>query len=366
MRQKIVEHFAPGWFASVMSTAVTVVAVYAFRSILPFAWGLQLMFLGIAVVLFVALLIPWSLRWLRYPDAVRRDISHPIAGPFFSTLPISLVVLGIALEKTPLPFLPEAVFWNVVLALWALGAIGIVGLALYLINVFFHQPEMKWEQSTFGWLIPPVSALIVPILGNALALHFADRPLGWTILLISLMFLGIGGLLFLMVMGMVFIRYVFYALPPMHLTPTLWVGAAPTSILTIALLRLPAVLQAVMGLDEATTAVLNVLAQTAGVALWGFGVFWLLLAVWITGEIHRRTRLPFALSWWAFVFPLGAFTVATGVLYQSLSFPVFLWIGALGLVGLFVLWGVTFVRTLYGAWRGTLFAPPIHHQKEAL
>ncbi len=360
-----IEHFAPGWFASVMSTAVIVVAIYVFRRLIPFAWEIQVFLLMLSCALLIVLLIPWTLRWIHYPQAVQRDLRHPIAAPFFSTLPISLVVSGIALEKTSLPFLPEETRWMVVLILWVVGALGIIGLALYLINVFFHQPEVKWEQSTFGWLIPPVSTLIVPILGNALTVHFAGQSLGATILLINLMFLGVGSVLFLLVMGMVFTRYVFYALPPVHLTPTLWVGLAPTSILTLVLLRLPAALEAVWTLDQVTVTLLNVVAQVVGIALWGFGVFWLLLALWVTLAIQRRERLPFALSWWAFVFPLGAFTVATGALYQNWSHPFFLGIGAISLVSLILIWAVTFIRTLQGAWRGTLFAPPMHRPEKA-
>ncbi len=38
-------------------------------------------------------------------------------------------------------------------------------------------------------------------------------------------------------MSLVFIRYIFHPMPPSHLAPTLWVGIAPTSILTILALK---------------------------------------------------------------------------------------------------------------------------------
>ncbi|MBI5296048.1 MAG: hypothetical protein HY869_11290 [Chloroflexi bacterium] len=42
----LVRSFAPGWFASVMGTAVAIIALQVFRSYIPFVDGLLLFFLG--------------------------------------------------------------------------------------------------------------------------------------------------------------------------------------------------------------------------------------------------------------------------------------------------------------------------------
>lgn len=349
------EQFAPGWFATVMGTAVIVVAVFVFRQFVPFAGYLQMFFLAIAILLFLILFIPWTTRWLQYPEAARRDLKHPVSGAFFPTMPISLLVIGIALEKTPLPFLPEPVLWNLLLGLWLVGTAGILFFALTIINIFFHHPEVKWETATLGWLIPPVSALLIPVLGSSLAAHFVATPWGAGFLLSSLMFLGMGSLLFVLVMAVVFNRYIFHALPAAHLTPTLWVGIAPTSIQTIVVLKIVKPAQVILAANPQAGETLNLLAQMSGVALWGFALFWLILALLVTLETHRKSPLPFALSWWAFVFPVGAFTVASGVLYQSLPFEFFRWVGLVALTGLFGLWLVTIGQTLKGVLNGSIF-----------
>jgi GNAT superfamily N-acetyltransferase len=97
--RQISEHFAPGWFAAVMGTAVTAVAIFVLRSVVPFAGALQLFFLALAILLFVVLLAPWSIRWLRHADAARRDLEHPVSAAFFPTMPISLLVIGIAPDR---------------------------------------------------------------------------------------------------------------------------------------------------------------------------------------------------------------------------------------------------------------------------
>ncbi len=355
--EQISEHFAPGWFAAVMGTGVLSVAVFVLRSVIPFAAGLQTFFLALAVGLFVLLLAPWLTRWLKHPQAVRRDLQHPVSAAFFPTMPISLIVIGIALEKTPLPFLSETALWQTLLVLWVGGAAGILLFALAILNIFFQHAEIKWEAATFGWLIPPVSALLVPVLGFSLSIHFAAQPLGASVWVLSLMFAGMGGLLFLFVMSVVLTRYVFYALPPAQLTPTLMVGVAPTSVLTIVTLRALKPAQAILAFSAQTFETLNALFTLAAVALWGFALFWLLLAGLVTLETRRKTPLPFALSWWAFVFPLGAFTVSSGVLYQALPVTFFLWTGGAALTLVLAIWLVTLARTALGAWQGTLFQP---------
>lgn len=353
----IVQTFAPGWFAAVMGTGVISIAGAAFQAVLPFAAAFQIFFLAAAVLFFVVALIPWTLRWLRYLEDARRDLEHPISAAFFPTMPISLIVIGIALEKTGNRLLPEAALWSVLQFLWLTGAAGILFFALVILNTFLHKPEIEWQASTLGWLIPPVSALIVPVLGASLSLHFHGTAWGELNLLGSLIFLGIGGLLFVFVMAVVLTRYIFYALPPAHLAPTMWVGIAPTSILTIVALRMVKPVAQFFQAGPEAEQMLAFLARPAGVILWGFAAFWLVLALMVTLEVWRKSNIPFALSWWAFIFPLGAFTVASGVLYQAIPYGLFLWTGLAALFGLTVWWGVVTFRTAQGIASGAIFKP---------
>ncbi len=188
----IVKTFAPGWFASVMGTAVIVVALFVFQSVFPLAKALETFFLFAAVLLFFVLIIPWTLRWFLYPADVRHDLNHPVSAAFFPTMPISLLIIAIALEKVGALFLPENVLWNILQTLWVIGASGILIFALTILNTFFHKSEVQWETSTLGWLIPPVSTLLVPVLGISLSAHFQGTTWGAINLITSLIFTGFG------------------------------------------------------------------------------------------------------------------------------------------------------------------------------
>lgn len=353
----ILRNFAPGWFASVMGTAVSAVAVFVFRDTVPFSTGLQIFFLIASTLLFLALIVPWTLRWFLHFDAVNSDLRHPVSAAFFPTMPISLLVIGIALEKTGHLFLSEQALLYTLQGLWLVGSAGILIFSLVILNTFFHHDEMKWETASLGWLIPPVSALLVPVLGGSLSIEFAGTAWGAVNMIASLLFLGIGGLLFIIVMTVVFARYIFHPLPPAQLAPTLWVGIAPTSIMTILAIKLVKPISVFFQASPDIEAMLNFLARPAAIVLWGFALFWLLLAFFVTLKVHQKSPLPFALSWWAFVFPMGAFTVASGVVYQAIPAAFFLWTGLTALTALFGIWLVVAWRTLQGAWQGSIFHP---------
>lgn len=356
-KTSIVKTFAPGWFASVMGTAVIVIALFVFQSVFPFAKTLEQFFLFVSILLFLILIIPWTMRWFLYPADVRHDLNHPVSAAFFPTMPISMLIIGIALEKVGAGLLSEDLLWNILQILWIIGTAGILIFALTILNTFFHKSEVQWETSTLGWLIPPVSALLVPVLGISLSAHFQGTTWGAINLIASLVFTGFGSLLFIFVMSLVFIRYIFHPMPPAHLAPTMWVGIAPTSILTILALKFAKPLALFFEATPEIEQTLTFLSKPAGVMLWGFALFWFMLALVVTLGVHQKSPLPFALSWWAFVFPVGAFVVATGVLYQAIPLGFFKWIGLSGLTFLLILWLVVAVNTLLGVWRGSIFAP---------
>jgi tellurite resistance protein TehA-like permease len=99
------------------------------------------------------------------------------------------------------------------------------------------------------------------------------------------------------------------------------------------------------------------LGLIGGLLLWGYGLWWLAIAVMVTLR-HLREGLPFNLGWWGYTFPLGVYAVATLRLSRMLPIPALAVFGE-GLVAtLAVIWLVVAARTLGGAWNGTLFFSP--------
>ena len=89
----------------------------------------------------------------------------------------------------------------------------------------------------------------------------------------------------------------------------------------------------------------------------GTCIWWLVLAVSMTIHNRRQGKLPFALSWWAFVFPIGACSVLAYCVSELLALEVLpLVASGLTLLALFV-WSATALGTVRGIRTGAIFAP---------
>jgi tellurite resistance protein TehA-like permease len=98
-------------------------------------------------------------------------------------------------------------------------------------------------------------------------------------------------------------------------------------------------------------------ALLGAVLLWGYGLWWLGLAVAITIN-HLWQGLPFNLGWWGYTFPIGVYAVATLRLSSIFPLPALTGFGEVLVVALAAIWVVVAIRTSCGAYNGSLFVDP--------
>lgn len=348
----IAQHFSPAWFAAVMGTAVIPLALSFIPS--PLVRPVSAAFVLLSVVMFLVLLVPWTWRFIRYPANVRGDFQHPIAASFFPTMPISLILLALDLLKFPDLFLAPAVAREIAFYLWLLGVLGIYVMGFAILERVYRHEGIKLSHANFGWYIPPVSKLLIPVAGFELAQLFPARAeLTFGLSMISL---GVGFFLFLFVGAAVYHRYIFEQLPMSRFAATFFIGMAPTAILAVTLFKMVHLFEAVpaLGIDGH---VFGPLAKLSILLTWGFSIWWFVMALLVIAHYLRRLELPYALSWWAFTFPTGALTVATAVAWKASGFG-FIQLLFYGLSAfLLVIWTIVLVRTLRGVISGQVFAP---------
>ncbi|MGB9282264.1 MAG: hypothetical protein WCB57_19630 [Pseudonocardiaceae bacterium] len=137
--------------------------------------------------------------------------------------------------------------------------------------------------------------------------------------------------------------------------PTLWIVLGPLgqSITAASLLGATAYL----AVDHQLASAMNLFAGLYGVPVWGFAVLWVSLATVLTVRTIRR-RLPFALTWWSFTFPVGTFVTGTTGLALHTGLPAFRWAAVIAFVGLVVAWLLVAIRTAHGSVQGSLLQPP--------
>jgi tellurite resistance protein TehA-like permease len=174
-----------------------------------------------------------------------------------------------------------------------------------------------------------------------------------TILVAGYAFFGMGLLLFLLIASLLYNRLVFHPLPAAPLAPSLWIGLGPVGVGALVLLRLAQAGSTLWGPSAPVVATMSTVTATA---LWGFGLWWLATAAMLLGGYLRRGRLPFGIGWWAFTFPLGAYTAATLALARALGSAPLEGAAVLLFIALVAFWLVVTAGTLRALRTGTAWA----------
>jgi tellurite resistance protein len=256
-------------FASVMGLTGLALAWHRVDRSVPFAGEVGASILVLATLLFCGLLVVYGAKLLQHGDAVAAEWQHPIRIALFPALSISLLLLATGWLPFARP-LAEG--------LWLLGAALHLVLMLAIVHAWIARP-LEWQHATPAWFIPAVGNVIAPVAG---------ARLGYTE--VSWFFFATGLGFWLVLLPIVFARLLFAGPLPERLRPMLFVLIPPPAVGFLSYLALGGTL--------------DPLARVLyGLALF-FTLFVLARALWFA-------RIGFALSWWAYSFPLAAITIAT-------------------------------------------------------
>jgi tellurite resistance protein TehA-like permease len=92
--------------------------------------------------------------------------------------------------------------------------------------------------------------------------------------------------------------------------PTFLIGIAPTSIITVILVKFSGAIENV-GIGIELSKILPEL-KIMSLMAWGFSIWWLVLSVILLLHYVKNKNHPFVFGWWAYTFPLGAFAISNG------------------------------------------------------
>ncbi|ASJ17285.1 C4-dicarboxylate ABC transporter [Thermococcus chitonophagus] len=287
---KWIKEFPPSWFASVMGTGALAITSKMLSQDYPLLLKVAKMLAYLNTFLFIVLLIPWILRWLLYREDALRDLYHPVVSHFYGTIAI----------------------------VWLIGVAMTIGFSLLIPYVMFTQGEIDTKTLGPAWFIPPVGLIVIPMT----CFYKVDPALlyfSW----------GSGFFLYLALFSMVMLRFIRHEPMPCGLAPSIWINLGPIGA----------------GASSYLAIVKGELSFLV-VFLWGFGIWWFLMAVMLTLYYIRKISLPYSLAWWAFIFPLGAYTSATLKVASLLNSSTIKGFGVFLYAMLFVLWLLTGGRTV--------------------
>ena len=355
----VIRNFTPNWFTLNMGTGIAFLTLHNINANLfeaqlfvgELLWIIDIFFFLLFSLLFLA-------RVILYPETIKLMFKHPVQSMFLGAIPMALVPIleGFAIFGQNL--LGDMAL-NIALYLWwgdVILAISVGWLLPYL--MFTVQKEHKLENMTAVWLLPIVASEVAASAGGVLAPYFAN-PMAETILMVSYVLWAFSVPLTLSVLVILFLRLVTHKLPDKAMAVTSWLTLGPlgTGALGLLLLGHSAKIVLVDTPLEDIATFLSSFGFITGLLLWGYGLWWYVMA-WIITLKFFKEGLPFNMGWWGFTFPIGVFTAATLQLWHVTDYEVFKILSILFSLQLAIFWILVFAKTLKGMWSGYLFHAP--------
>ncbi|MET7457206.1 TDT family transporter [Streptomyces sp. NPDC005574] len=350
-----VRHLGPNWYACVMGTAITATAGTALpldvpgsRTVLVAVWALSL-------VMLLVLLGARGLHWRYHSDQARAGLLDPATAPFYGCLAMALLAVGGATLTLGRDWIGTAAAVAVDAVLFGAGtAVGLAA-AVAVPYLMAARHRVGPEQAGPVWLLPVVAPMVSAALGPLLVPYLPSGAARQTLLWACVALFGLSLLATLLMLPMIFARLLTAGPLPLVLTPTLFLVLGPLGQSTTAVGRFADLAPGVVPAAEARG--LGVLAVLYGVPVMGFALFWSVLAAAHVLRARRR-GMGFAMTWWAFTFPVGTCVTGAEALARHTGLAVYGWLAA-GLYAVLVAaWGTAAAGTVRGLLSGELLAAP--------
>jgi tellurite resistance protein TehA-like permease len=337
-----------GTAAVALAGAALPLHVPGLRAVCAAAWALSL-------VLLVALLGARALHWRHHRDQARAHLLDPATAPFYGCLAMAPTAVGAGALTAGRDWIGLRAALVVDAVLFTAGTA--VGLAAAVAVPYLMAVRHRLEpgQATPVWLLPLVAPMVSAALGPLLVPHLpAGRPRE-TLLLGCLALFGLSLLGTLLMLPVVFARLLTGGPLPLALTPTLFLVLGPLGQSTTAVGAFAAAAPGTVPAPYEQG--FGILVVLYGVPVTGFALLWFALA---TAHVVRARRqgMRFAMTWWAFTFPVGTCVTGAAALARHTGLVVFDAL-AVCLYGVLVTaWATAAVCTARGLVSGALLAGP--------
>lgn len=354
-RAGAVRHLGPNWYATVMGTAILATAgaalpvrVPGLRTLLTACWVL-------ALVLMLVLLCARALHWRHHSDQARAHLLDPATAPFHGCSAMALLAVGGGALTVGEDLIGTRAAVALDAVLFTVGTVLALAAAVAVPYLMAVRHRVAACEATPVWLLPLVAPMVSAALGPLLVPYLPAGQPRQTLLLACFALFGLSLLATFVMLPVVFARLLTGGPLPLVLTPTLFLVLGPLGQSTTAVGKFadvaPGVLPGRVGSGFAVLAVLY------GVPVMGFALLWLCLA---TAHVARARRhgMGFAMTWWAFTFPVGTCVTGAAALARHTGLVVYDALACVLYAVLVVVWAVAAAHTVRGLLSGVLLAAP--------
>ncbi len=300
-----IENFPIMMFTIVMGfSGLTIVYQKAYH-VLDFPHIVSNVLIVITTISFGIIATIYLLKSMLYFANVKEEYNHPVRINFFATFSISLLLFSIMYHDISIDVATILLFVGAVLHLF---------LTLRTITFWIAQNQ-DITHTNPAWFLPIVGNVLVPIAGAGIVSNF-----------VLLFFFSVGIFFWIILFAFILNRIIFHHQLAQKFLPTLFILIAPPAIGFIAYVKIYGSIDMV------------------AMFLFNIAIFFTLLVLFMYKQF---VGIKYAISWWAYIFPLAAIAIASLLLYERTHFE-FVYFLSYFLISLL---NIVFVIVLYNTLR---------------
>lgn len=290
--------------------------------------GLVFFFLNIFLYLVIWIMI--LTRFFLYPSSFKESFTHPTESLFIAAFAVSFGTLLITVDEYGAnrtgPWLNEAIF----VLFWFDAALALfLSLATYMI--LWSTQTFTIAQMTPIWIFPAYPLLIVGPHAAQLSGKLASTLRAVQVIVGGFTIQGIGYLVSLTIYSAFVYRLMTHKLPAERLRPGMFISVGPSAFTASALIGMSENLETTMATwnnfmdvpGPLAAQILRLTASWTSLWLWGAAIWFFCIALVSNMQCFRREHhVPFAMTWFSFVFPQTALTTSTFAIARAFElFP---------------------------------------------
>jgi C4-dicarboxylate transporter/malic acid transport protein len=326
------------------------------------------------VIFFVANIVFYVIIWIMivcrfyyYPYTFRASFLHPTESLFapavavsFGTILINIVEYGFG----------EVGIWlnrAVLVLFWFDTALSIVlSISIYLI--LWSTQHFTIDRMTPIWIFPAYPLLIIGPHAANLSARLTHPNEAIQVIVGGFTVQGIGFLVSLTVYSAFVYRLMTHKLPAEPLRPGMFVSVGPSAFTASGIIGMANNLNVVfdrlpsgkyMNVESSMAAsILQLVANWMSLWLWGLALWFFFVSLLANIVCFRKSaRMPFAMTWFSFVFPQTALTTATFRVANAFEIQALRIIGCVMTVILICVWGLVVTRMVHAIYTKQILWP---------
>ena len=271
----MLRRFTPNWFTVGMGTGITAVVAYT-QPWAPMWLQYAATALWLANIGLVALFCVLFIGRLATDGRAMREILHdPVQSMFLGAIPMAITTIVNGFVDMGQPLFGHAAI-AIAEPLWLFNVALAVASAIVVPYAMFVSHDHRLDRMTGVWLMPFVPPEVVAASGGLLLPHVASLAMARALLTGSLVLWALSVPTAFLLLGLLLLRLSLHKLPPREMAISTWItlGTLGTGVMgMVGLGRSMPLLFGPVGHAMDGAAVL------AALALWGFGLWWLVISV---------------------------------------------------------------------------------------